>query len=92
MLWTAAFWKGATERAAKTFAQALGAALVAAEVVGLFDIAWGDMLSVAGLAAFLSLLTSVSSPTFTAGDVPPGPGKRRAADPTPALSPDEMGG
>jgi hypothetical protein len=88
MIWTRAFWKGATERAVKTFGQTLAAVLVAAEVVGLFDVDWPGALSAAGLAAAVSLFTSIGNADFTAG-IPDGTGRRRAV---PLHSPDEMGG
>jgi hypothetical protein len=57
---TGAFWRAAGERAVKTFAQSL-AALLGAGGLGLLDVAWTASLSTAGLAALLSLLTSVGS-------------------------------
>jgi hypothetical protein len=48
-------------RAAKTAAQSLVALFTAANVLGLFDIDWRRALGVAGLAAVLSLLTSVAA-------------------------------
>lgn len=61
-----AFWKASAERAVKTFAQVLGALLVADPVAGILDIDWGQALSVAGLGAVVSLLTSIGS-TATGG-------------------------
>lgn len=52
------FWSYSGERAIKTFAQAAIAALGAGSV-GLFSIDWSALLSVAGGAALLSLLTSL---------------------------------
>ncbi len=60
-MWTVAFWKAAAERAVKTFAQSLVAYFVAGSVAGLFDVNWGDALSVAGLATLVSVLTSIGS-------------------------------
>lgn len=51
------------ERAVKTFAQALGAVLVAAGT-GILDSDWTAALSTAGMAALLSALTSVGSSRF----------------------------
>lgn len=69
-MWTTAFWKGAVERAIKTFAQA-GGAFLAAGATGLLDVNWEQGASVAGLAALLSLLTSVASgSTFGPGGSP----------------------
>lgn len=58
---TKAFWSGALERAVKTFAQVLAAGLVADDVLGVLDVDWTAGLSVAGLAAIVSVLTSVAS-------------------------------
>lgn len=51
--------KAAGIRAIKTFAQTL-ISLVGTELVGFTDLDWIRMLSVAGVAAVLSLLTSVA--------------------------------
>lgn len=59
-MWTFAFWKASTERAVRTFAQATGAALLAGGT-GLLDVPWEQSLSVGGLAALLSLLTSIGA-------------------------------
>lgn len=59
-IFSAAFAKAALERAVKTFAQAL-AALLVADGTGILDAAWGTSLSVAGMAAVVSVLTSVGS-------------------------------
>jgi hypothetical protein len=53
------FWKSAAERAVKSFAQALAASLVAA--TGFGGVEWGVVLSVAGMTALLSVLTSLAS-------------------------------
>ena len=66
MLWTTAFWKGATERAIKTFAQTLAAYFVIG-TTGLLDLDWQTALSVAGAAAIASLLTSIGNADFVAG-------------------------
>lgn len=54
------FWTSAAERAVKTFAQAL-AAVGLAGATGLLGVDWPGALSAAGLAALLSVLTSVGS-------------------------------
>lgn len=59
-MWTKTFWKQAAERALKTFAQAMAGAVVGG-ATGLLDVGWEQAASVAGLAALLSLLTSVFS-------------------------------
>lgn len=68
MIFTLAFLKGAAERAVKTFAQTL-AALIGAGQLGVLDVDWVTVLSVAGLAAIASVLTSVGNADFTAGEV-----------------------
>jgi len=73
-MWTVAFWKGAGERAIKTFFQTFVAVAivgVGAEAVGatagLLDIAWVDAASVALTATILSIATSIGNTDFTAG-------------------------
>jgi hypothetical protein len=57
---TGAFWADSIERGVRTAAQAaLG--MVGAEAIGLLDVAWPVVGSAAGLAAVLSLLTSVAA-------------------------------
>lgn len=63
-MFTKAFWKGAAERAIKTFAQTLAGFLVVGEFAGI-DFSVG--LQAAAVAAGLSLLTSIASPDFVAG-------------------------
>lgn len=53
------FWEYAGERAAKTLAQTALAAITASQVVGLFEVDWVQIVSISGLAAVMSLLTSV---------------------------------
>jgi hypothetical protein len=57
---TKAFLLATLERAVKTFAQGL-AALLVADGTDLLTTNWGDRLSVAGMAAVVSVLTSVAS-------------------------------
>lgn len=57
------FLKAAAERACKTFAQA-AIALLGVNGLGLVDVDWTAVGSVAGLAALVSLLTSVISSPF----------------------------
>lgn len=63
-IWTKIFWRATSERGIKTFAQTLGALLVA-DGTGLLDSAWGPRLSVAGMAAFVSICTSIASSAAT---------------------------
>lgn len=59
-MWSTTFWKGALERAVKTFLQALIAA-GGADQFNLLSLDWRAVLGIAGSAAVLSLLTSVVS-------------------------------
>jgi hypothetical protein len=59
-MFTKLFWKDATERAIKTFAQTL-ASLLVGDGVGLLNVDWIGCISVSGLAALVSLLTSIGS-------------------------------
>jgi hypothetical protein len=65
-LFTLVFWRAAAERAVKTFAQSL-AALLVADGTDLLTTNWGDRLSVSGMAAVVSVLTSVASGVTGAG-------------------------
>ncbi|MEV0396717.1 holin [Polymorphospora rubra] len=59
-MFTASFWRQAAERAIKTFAQS-AIAILSVEGLGLVDAPWPAVGSVAGLAAVVSILTSVAS-------------------------------
>jgi hypothetical protein len=59
-MYTRKFWTAAGERAVKTLAQT-AVALLAGDGVGLLDVDWLRIGSVAGLAAVLSLLMSIGS-------------------------------
>lgn len=59
-MWTWTFWKQAIERAIKTAAQ-VAAALLTGDGLGVLDLDWLRIGSVALLAAIYSLLTSVGS-------------------------------
>ncbi len=54
------FWLQSLDRAVRTFAQTL-VAVLGANSVGLLDAPWTASLSTAGMAAVLSLLTSVAA-------------------------------
>lgn len=66
MIWTKAFWKGAAERAIKTFFQTLVALIGTAVVIS--DVDWVTVLSGSVLATVLSVATSIAQPEFVAGD------------------------
>lgn len=66
MIWTTAFWKGASERAIKTVSQSL-VAVVGVTGVGIIDVDWKGALSVAAAAGLASFLTSIGNADFTAG-------------------------
>lgn len=65
-MWTKTFALAVIERAVKTFAQA-AAALLTASGIGLLDADWLQILSVAGMAAVVSVLTSVGTGAATDG-------------------------
>ncbi len=67
MIWTLDFWKGASERAIKTFFQTLVAS-IGVTTAGLGGVDWPTVLSVAGLAAVLSVATSIGNAGAVAGD------------------------
>jgi len=59
-MFKAVFWKAALERAIKTFAQA-ALALLSSDGMGVLNVDWGTVVSVSGLAAIASILTSLVS-------------------------------
>ncbi|HWL09373.1 MAG TPA: holin [Planctomicrobium sp.] len=69
MMWTSKFWKSTAERAIKTFAQASVAAL-SGDQLGLFEVDWLGVLSLALLAAVLSVFSSIASAPVGEGDSP----------------------
>ena len=78
---TPEFWRGASERAIKTFAQALLGVLTGG-ATGVLDVDWVAALSVAALATVVSLLTSLATPDFTSGaPADEYQGKHEAPDP-----------
>ncbi|MGH3931120.1 MAG: holin [Pseudonocardiaceae bacterium] len=85
-MFTYRFWQLALERAFKTFAQTL-VALFSAGGIGLFNAPWTTALSAAGMAAMLSVLTSMASEPWGARGTPsllqPGP---VAGQPMPAAA------
>lgn len=77
------FWAAAAERAVKTLAQTL-AALLVADGTDVLNTAWSSRLSVALMAAIVSLLTSVASDAATTGSGP----SLTDAEVLPAAAPD----
>lgn len=64
MIWTKDFWKGAAERAIKTFAQTIVATigvLAVGDLAGFEAINWITVASVSGVAAVLSIFTSIAN-------------------------------
>ena len=57
-MWTALFWKDAAERAVRTAAQS-AVSVLTVDGIGLLDVSWLAAGSVSGLAALVSLLTSI---------------------------------
>lgn len=68
-MWTAQFWRQVAERAVKTFAQSVVAGL-GVGWIGIVEVPWGALLDAGGLAALLSVLTSVVSGTVDNESVP----------------------
>lgn len=61
-MWTKRFWLSLVERAIKTFVQALIAIWPLGDAaLGLFDVDWRKSVSVAGMAALVSVATSILS-------------------------------
>ena len=75
------FWVSALDRAIRTFAQALVGA-IGTGAVGILDIDWLAALSIAAMAALLSVLTSIATPDTVAA---PAIGKHAA----PRVRPDD---
>lgn len=63
-MFTKAFLIAAAERAIKTFAQA-AVAYLGVGVFGILDIDFAQLASVSGLAALVSVLTSIASDAIT---------------------------
>ncbi|MBV7302942.1 holin [Corynebacterium sp. TAE3-ERU2] len=58
-MFTKVFWMDATERAIKTFAQALIATLAVGTPI--LELDWGQAVGIAATATVVSLLTSIAS-------------------------------
>ena len=61
------FWKATTERAVKTLAQT-AVTLIGAELVGFADLDWIFIASASGVAAVVSVLTSLAGAAATNGE------------------------
>ena len=59
-MWTRAFWKDSAERSIKTFAQTAVSFLVIG-TTGVLEVNWEQIVSVSGIAALASVLTSIAS-------------------------------
>jgi hypothetical protein len=57
------FWIAASERAIKTFAQAL-VALIGTDMMGITSLDWPALLAASATATLLSVLSSVASANF----------------------------
>lgn len=66
-MWTLRFWQSVFERAIKTFCQA-AAALLLGDGMGITDVNWLSVASIAGLAFVISVLTSIGSAGLTDGN------------------------
>lgn len=62
-MWKKKFWADALERAIKTFAQT-AVSVLSVKGLGLLDVQWQGLLSAAGLAALVSILSSIASYTM----------------------------
>ncbi|MFS8477474.1 MAG: holin [Micromonosporaceae bacterium] len=86
-LLSGSFWAQTAERAVKTFAQA-AIALLTGDGLGLLTVDWKHVASVAGLAAVVSVLTSVASGPFSQNGTPnlirPGKAVAQPVDPAPS--------
>ena len=59
-MWHRAFWKDSAERSIKTFAQTAVSFLVIG-TTGVLEVDWEQIVSVSGVAALASILTSIAS-------------------------------
>ncbi len=89
VLATGAFWGSALERAVKTFAQSIVAVISVAGFTPA-DVDWKQLLAVGGIAAAVSLLTSVGSAAVPAGNVGPSLASEVLSPPAPAVPADEV--
>jgi hypothetical protein len=68
-MWTIGFWRGSSERAIKTAAQA-GLAFFVVGETGVADVDWATVGGVAAVAAIASFLTSLASAPFGPANTP----------------------
>lgn len=66
-MWTLRFWQSVFERAVKTFAQS-AVALLVGDGIGITDVNWLSVASIAGLACIVSVLTSIGTAGLTDGN------------------------
>ena len=86
-LFSKAFLLATLERAIRSFAASLASLLTAAGT-GLLDTSWFEKISVAGMAALVTILFAVAGGTFGKGDGPSFIGEERLkgeAPPAPAI-------
>lgn len=79
-MWTLTFWKGAAERAFKTFAQSVLATLTATST-GILAAPWMVAFDLGAMAAVLSVLTSMVTLTTVVATSPPKAIELRTTDP-----------
>lgn len=75
-MWTVLFWRGVTERALKTFAQSVLATLTATST-GILAAPWLVAFDLGGMAAVLSVLTSLVTVTTVVSTSPKPPASLR---------------
>ena len=85
-LFSKAFLLATLERAIRSFAASLASLLTAAGT-GLLDTSWFEKLSVAGMAALVTILFAVAGGTLGKGDGPSFIGKERLTGGAPIPSP-----
>jgi Putative lactococcus lactis phage r1t holin len=78
-LFTRKFWIATAERAIRSFAASL-ASLLTASGTGLLETSWAEKLSVAGMAALVSVLLAIGGGTFGKGDGPSFIGEENLAE------------
>ena len=66
-MWTKLFWKAVFERAVKTFCQA-AVALLIGDGMGITDVNWASVASIAGLACVVSVLSNIATAGVTDGN------------------------